>query len=255
MKRLIVNADDLGYSAGIDAGILRAHREGVVTSTTLMTSVPGAVRAALLVRSAPTLDVGVHLVLTHGRPLSDPATVPSLVGPDGSFLRPRDLMGTGRARTDEVLREYRAQYARGRELLGREPTHIDTHHWVQTEPAISDAYAALASETGTAARNLDPKERDRLRARGVRTPDRMRREFYDMATSIDELCTLLRSIAAEGEILSELMCHPSEPDPDLEARSTYATQRYRELGSLVDPAARAKVEELGLVLSTFRDAR
>lgn len=255
MKRLIVNADDLGYSAGIDAGILRAYRDGIVTSATLLTNAPGAVRAALLFRAAPALDVGVHLVVTYGRPLSDPAAVPSLVGPDAAFLRPRQVMGTGRVRSEDVLREYRAQYARGRDLLGREPTHVDTHHWVQAEPAIFDAFATLARETGAAARSLDTGERDRLRARGVRTPERSRREFYDAATSVDALCEVLASIAAEGDIVSELMCHPSEPDPELEARSTYARQRYRELASLVDPVVRAKVDELGLVLSTFRDVR
>jgi predicted glycoside hydrolase/deacetylase ChbG (UPF0249 family) len=64
VKRLIVNADDLGRSAGIDDGIVRAHREGIVTSGTLMTNAPSTAHAALLARVTPTLDVGVHLVLT-----------------------------------------------------------------------------------------------------------------------------------------------------------------------------------------------
>lgn len=253
MRRLIVSADDLGYSAGIDAGILRAHREGIVTAATLMTNAPGAVRAALLVRDAPALDVGVHLVLTYARPVCDPATVPSLVGADGAFVRPCDLVGTARARTEDVLREYRAQYARGRELLGRHPSHVDTHHWVQSEPAIFDAYRALARETGAAARSLDAAERVGLRAAGVRTPDRFRRDFYGQATDLAALLAVLGSIAAEGDAVTELMSHPGEPDAELARRSSYAGQRSRELASLIDPAARARVDQLGLVLSTFRD--
>lgn len=255
MRRLIVNADDLGYSTGIDDGIARAHREGIVTSATLMTNGPGAERAAALARDLASLDVGVHLVLTHGRPLSDPASVPSLVGPDGAFLRPRAIVGTGRVRTDEALREYRAQYERGRELLGHDPSHVDTHHWVQSDPVILEAFATLARETRAAARSLDAGERQILRGRGVRTPDRFRREFYDAATSVDELRAVLASIAADGDAVTELMCHPSEPDAQLEATSTYATQRYRELASLVDPAVKAAADELGLVLSTFAEAR
>lgn len=251
MKRLIVNADDLGYSSGVDAGILRAHREGIVTSTTLMVSAPGAVRAALLVRSAPALDVGVHLVLTYHVPLSDPRSVPSLVGSDGAFLRPHEIVGTGRVRTDDVLREYRAQYARGRELLGRKPAHIDTHHWVQADPAIFEAYLALARETGAAARSLNAGERDRLRSAGVRTPDRFERGFYAEHTEVDTLGGLLRAIAATPDGTTELMTHPSEPDRELEARSSYARPRYRELASLLDPRVREVIEETGLVLSTF----
>ena len=75
MKRLIVNADDLGRSAGVDDGILRAHREGIVTSATLMTNAPSTQHAASLARATPTLAVGVHLVLTYARPLSNRACV------------------------------------------------------------------------------------------------------------------------------------------------------------------------------------
>lgn len=251
MKRLIVNADDLGYAAGIDAGILRAHREGIVTSATLMTNAPGAVRAALLVRGAPRLDVGVHLVLTYGRPLSDPATIPSLVDPAGAFMRPRDVVGTGRARTEDALREYRAQYARGRELLGRDPSHVDTHHWVEEDPAIFDAFVGLARETGAAVRSITPALRERVRAAGVRTTDRYRRDFQHWG-HID-VASLLGVLASLDDGVTELGCHPAEPDPELEAISSYARERTVELASLVDPNVRKKVEELGIIPSTFRE--
>jgi hypothetical protein len=253
VKRLIVNADDLGYSSGIDAGILRAHREGIVTSATLMANVAGSVPAAELARATPSLDVGVHLVLTHARPISDPATVPTLVDDRGAFRRPREIVGTGRIHTEDALREYRAQYGRARDLLGREPTHVDTHHWVQEDPAVFEALVALAHETGAAARALGAGQRDRLRGAGIRAPDRFRRDFYGETTGVDDLLEILGSIAKEAAVTTELMCHPSEPDPGLEQRSTYARQRYRELAALVDPRTRRAVDELGLVLSTFPD--
>lgn len=250
MRRLIVNGDDLGYSSGVDAGIVRAHREGIVTSATLMTNVAGAERAAQLARTAPTLDVGLHLVITHGRPLSDPAAVPSLVGPDGAFLRVRELIGRRRARTDDVLREFHAQYERGRRLLGHDPSHVDTHHWVEEDPAVLDAFIAVARETGAAARCLTSEVRERLRAAGVPTPDAYRRDFQHAGgIDVDSLLTIIASLA-DGT--TELGCHPGEPDPDLEARSTYGRERPLELDTLTHPAVRKRIDELGIELATFR---
>ena len=158
-RRLIVNADDFGRSVGVDDGIMRAHRNGIVTSATLMTNAPATTHAAKFARETAALDVGVHLVVTYERPLSDPATVPSLVRDDGSFPRPDELLARDLDR-EEALREYRAQYARARELIGREPTHLDTHHWVHDHPALRWAIRALAGETGGAARTHDPRQRD-----------------------------------------------------------------------------------------------
>lgn len=249
MKRLIVNADDLGYARGVNSGALRAHREGIVTSATLMTNAPAADEAAALARSAPSLDVGIHLVLTSGDPLTAPAEVPSLVGPDGAFRRPRDVIGAGRARTGEVLVEFRAQYARGRALLGREPSHMDTHHWMEQEPAVLDAFVALAAETGAAARCLTPSIRERLRAAGVRTTDHYRRDFQHEG-HID-VASLLAVIGSLEDGVTELGCHPGEHDADLAARSGYAREREVELATLTDPAVRALVADLGIELATF----
>src|SRR5947208_5965181 len=124
---LIVNADDFGRSAGVNLGIVRAHREGIVTSTTLMTNAPGTAHAGTLAATTPRLAVGVHLVLTYAKPLLNPSRVRSLVRDDGSFWRPSELLARPIDRR-EALMEYRAQFARARELIGREPTHIDTHH-------------------------------------------------------------------------------------------------------------------------------
>jgi predicted glycoside hydrolase/deacetylase ChbG (UPF0249 family) len=250
VKRLIVNADDFGRSVGVDDGILRAHREGIVTSTTLMTNAPSTARAASLARGTPALDVGVHLVLTYARPLSDPARIPSLVERDGSFPRPAALLARPIDRS-EALSEYRAQFARARELLGREPTHVDTHHWVHDHPALSWAVCELARETGAAARTHTPRQRDEYRAKGVRTPDHFIREFQHPGHI--KVADLLAVLARLEDGMTELMCHPGEPDPELVATSAYARERPVELATLVDARVRGALERDGIALATFAD--
>jgi predicted glycoside hydrolase/deacetylase ChbG (UPF0249 family) len=254
MKRLIVNADDFGRARGIDQGVLRAHRDGVVTATTLMVTAPAADDAAAIARATPSLDVGVHLTLTYGRPVSDPATVRSLVERDGSFPRaPGAFLRMDRADRDEALREYRAQFERARDLLGRAPTHLDSHHWLHDEPALEWAIAALATETGAAVRPHDDGQRDRLRAVGIRTVDHYRRDFQHEGHV--DIATLERILADLGDGVTELGCHPGQPDAELARTSTYASLRVVELATLTDPRAKAAVERNGITLSDYASVR
>ena len=247
---LIVNADDFGRSAGVNLGIVRAHREGIVTSTTLMTNAPGTAHAGTLAATTPRLAVGVHLVLTYAKPLLNPSRIRSLVRDDGSFWRPSELLARPIDRR-EALMEYRAQFARARELIGREPTHIDTHHWVHDHPALSWAVCELAVETGAAARTHTPEQRDEYRAKGVRTPDHFTREFQHPGHI--EVADLLSLLSRLEEGVTELMCHPGEPDPELIATSAYARERPIELAALTDPRVRAALESQGITLTTFAD--
>lgn len=254
VKRLIVNADDLGRAAGINAGIARAHRDGIVTAATLMVNAPASAAAGRLARETPGLDVGVHLALTYGRPITDPARIPTLVEPDGAFpAKPAAFLGTGRANADEALAEYRAQYERARALIGREPSHLDSHHWLHDEPALEWAITELGRQTGAAVREQSAVQRDRFRAIGLRTPDVFRREFQH-AGQID-VPRLLDLIGDIGDGVTELMCHPGEADRELAATSAYAADRVVELATLCDPRVAAGLREAGITLATFADCR
>lgn len=252
MKRLIVNADDFGRATGVNAGILRAHRDGIVTASTLMVQAPASEDAARIARATPSLDVGVHLTLTYGRPVTDPRRVPSLVGPDGAFPRPpAAFLGTGRAKRDEALIEYRAQHARAAELIGRAPTHLDTHHWLHDDAALEWAITTLAQETGASVRPHDEGQRDRLRAAGVRTVDRYRRDFqHEGHVDVETLERILGDI---GDGVTELGCHPGETDAELERTSAYASLRVTELVTLTDPRIRAAVMRNGIGLATYAE--
>jgi predicted glycoside hydrolase/deacetylase ChbG (UPF0249 family) len=249
-RLLIVNADDFGRSAGVDDGIVRAHREGIVTSATFMTNAPSTDHAASLARATPTLDLGVHLVLTYARPLSDPDRIRSLVREDGSFRPPTELLAR-RIDRNEALAEYRAQFARARELMGHEPTHIDTHHWIHDHPALSWAVCELARETGSAARTHTPKQRDEYRAKGVRTPDHFTRAFQHPGHI--EVADLLALLSRLDDGVTELMCHPGEADPELVATSAYARERPIELATLTDKRVRAALDRERIALTTFAE--
>lgn len=245
-----MNADDLGRTEGVDRGILHAHREGIVTSATLMANSPDAAHAGAAARTARSLDVGVHLVLTFARPLSDPRRVRSLVTETGEFPRASALPAM-KVDAEEALGEFRAQYARTKELIGREPTHLDSHHWVHDLPALEWALGELARETGAAARIHDPAQRDRYRARGVRTPDRFCRDFQH-AGHID-VATLTGIIEGLAEGVTELMCHPAEPDAELLSGSAYARERAEELATLTDARVRRALVEHAVALTTFAE--
>src|SRR6185369_7512814 len=126
MKRLIVNADDFGFTRGVNAGILRAFQNGILTSATLMANGDAFDEAVEMALANPGLGVGCHLVAVGGRPVAPPAEIASLVDADG--MLPRTLTGLlkllmrGQVRVEHVEREFRAQVERLREA-GITPTH------------------------------------------------------------------------------------------------------------------------------------
>jgi chitin disaccharide deacetylase len=219
VKRLIVNADDLGYDPEIDRGILEAHARGLVTSVTAMVETPFS-EAAL--RGAPrSLGLGLHAVLDPGSP---------------------------RAEADAALRR---QIARFRTLRGAEPTHLDSHKHAHARPPILDALAAVAAELGLPVRALDGPMREALRARGVVTAD----HFLGDADSRPAwtLEALLSALVGVGEGVTELMAHPGHAPSH--ARTSFGAEREIELAALCHPEARALLEREGVALCSYADLR
>src|SRR3989304_10576881 len=128
-KPLIVNADDYGRTASVSAGIRQAHLRGIVTTTTAMMNMPSAendIRLAL--KECPRLGLGVHLVLSAGRPVLPPERVPSLAASDGSFYKlPQMIAVLQKLNPAELRAEWRAQieiFLRTGGMLD----HLDSHH-------------------------------------------------------------------------------------------------------------------------------
>lgn len=147
---LVVSADDLGLSEAVDRGILAAHRDGVVRSTSLLVTFPRSEAAAALARVERGLEVGLHIDLVEGTPVCDPARVRTLVDADGRFRGLPDLLRaliTGGVHPGEIAAEIRAQVALAR-ALGTPALAWDSHRHVHLFPLVARVVGALGRELG-----------------------------------------------------------------------------------------------------------
>jgi predicted glycoside hydrolase/deacetylase ChbG (UPF0249 family) len=243
---LIVNADDFGLTTGVSRGILEAHRKGIVTSTTLIVNRP--VDPALLEELRGSgLGVGLHLNLTLGAPLSNPRRVPSLLDPEGRFHRD-PAEAAARADTAEARIELGTQIDEFRRLMGRLPTHLDSHHHVGRYPPILELVLDFAKAIKVPVRSQDDLARAAARRAGRRTPDHFVGDAgAEPYWTAERVLTELRAVK-EG--VTEFMTHPGHYDSDL-AYSRYGRQRDAELEGLTDPRARELIEREGIRLAHF----
>jgi predicted glycoside hydrolase/deacetylase ChbG (UPF0249 family) len=217
-RYLIVNADDLGASRGVNRGILEAHERGIVTSASLMVDMPAAAQFAARAADAKDLSVGLHATLTN---------------------EDAELLFDAPACRGELER----QLARFEELLGRAPTHLDSHHNVHLEPPLRELFEALARERGLPLRGFSPA--------------RYYADFYgqwDDETHLEQVSAESLSAMLEAEVgegVTEFGCHPGYTGDGFE--SSYLIEREAELRTLCDPVIRARVEELGIRLINFSD--
>ena len=239
-RRLIVNADDLGYDPAVSEGIVLAMRSGVVTSSTLMVNLPHSEHGAMLARGLP---VGLHLNLSRGAPLSTrfpPSMLRAGVLDEAlvSSLPP-----------EVVAEEAEAQLARAEALLGGRPTHVDVHRHLHRNPAVLEGLCRVVASRALPVRALDARMRGDLRRAGVRTTDHFVGEAGGEAYWTEQRFAGTVAVLPEGT--TELMCHPGYPPR--ETRTSYALQRAVELATLTSAAARRAVDEAGVTLASFVD--
>jgi predicted glycoside hydrolase/deacetylase ChbG (UPF0249 family) len=275
-KQLIVNADDYGKTAGVTQGIIQAHREGIVTSTTAMMNMPQVEDALGLAGDYPDLGIGVHLVFTAWRPCLPPAEVPSLVDADGYFHSQEAILSRpNRIDTDELKAELKTQIERFR-ASGREPDHLDFHHFIHIYPSFFAVYIELAEEYGLPVRLPFPPEEEwdeaatsvsmaqglppdllreivrqdigMVQAKEIPHPDHFVQSFYGEALTLENLLSILTELP-EG--ISELMTHPGLADEKLLATSTYGKEREAEVEFLCHPQVKERIGELGIELVNF----
>jgi len=227
-RRLVVNADDFGRSAAINAGVVQAHVGGIVTSASLMVCYPAAADAVALAREHPALGVGLHLDLAEWERV------------DGQWRAKYTL-----ADTDDraaVALEVERQLERFRALVGADPTHLDSHQHVHRDEPVRSVAVETAASMGVPLREqcavrhwggFYGQDRD-----GTSMPDNV---------SPRALSGLVRRLP-EGD--TELACHPATA---AEPFTSYAFERPLELRALCDPGVRRTVEEREIRLCSFRD--
>lgn len=150
--RVVVTADDLGYSSCRDAGILECARSGVVRAVSLLVTGASAASAARSAAAVPTLSLGLHLNLTEGAPASPAASVRSLLDLGSSHMRGkmgfRSALAAGAISLDEVRTEVRSQLAKFASLTGAAPSHADGHQHVHILPGIREIFAEEVAAAG-----------------------------------------------------------------------------------------------------------
>ena len=287
MKNLIVNADDLGWTEGVNRGIVDAHRKGLVTSASLLANGTAFQSALEAAQANPELGVGVHLNLSDGPPSAPAQTVRGLLnaagtlegGPESFLLR----IASRSLQLDEVEREWDAQIRKVCDS-GIEPTHLDGHKHVQMLPGLFDVALRLAKKHGIRAIRVSHEEsklrsalssgehhagvvlKQGVQARGLKLLGRDAREIADHAgvATTDYFCGIAQTgvltrdgvaqlLANLPEGTTELMCHPGYADDELRRTSTrLQASRQNELKILTDADIRKIVASKGIRLISYR---
>jgi len=288
VKNLIVNADDLGWTEGVNRGIAEAHRKGLVTSTSLLANGRSFNSALLVARTNPELGVGVHLNLSDGQPTAKPEEVGGLLnasgdlggGPEALLLR----IASRGLELVEVEREWDAQIQKVRNA-GIAPSHLDGHKHVQMLPGLFEIALRLAKKHGIRAIRVAHEEsklrallssggvqktgvllKQGVQARGLKLLARDAREMADHAglVATDYFCGIAQTgvLTREGvekllknlpEGSTELMCHPGYVDEDLRRSATRLQQsRQTELEILTDARIRKLVATQGIRLISYK---
>jgi hopanoid biosynthesis associated protein HpnK len=286
MRQLIVNADDFGLTKAVNQGILHAHKEGIVTSTTLMANGAAFDSAVSISRWANELGIGVHLNLTQGNPVSPAPNVPSLVNADGRFRwTPARLLRAVMARQvslAEIEIELREQIMKVCKA-GIRPTHLDGHKHVHLMPGVSDVVIRLAVEFSIPAircpREVAPDLVGLIRSANSRTAvikqclvwravsgfargfeQKLTRagllfptHFHGLSqTGFLRLRSVLDILANLPEGVNELMCHPGYLDADLVNSGTrLLVQREIEISALTAPIVKKLVADRGIELISY----
>jgi predicted glycoside hydrolase/deacetylase ChbG (UPF0249 family) len=267
MKQLIINSDDYGRAPEISRGIREAHLRGVVTSSTCMMNIPTTaddIRIAL--QEAPNLVMGVHLVLTMGKPILPREQVPSLVDENGYNRKYTPFLeNIPNLNMDEVKAEWRTQIEAYVQASGKQPSHLDSHHHAAYfSPLLFRTLLELAKEYNCPIRypllptNADTQEfgettrhaPDLLKEFNPRRPDVFFVNFYDENATKENLLNIINNVS-DG--ISELMCHPGYVDADFAKESIYNLQREKELKILTDPAIKDAIQAQDIQLITFAD--
>lgn len=227
--KLIVNADDYGYTRGNTEGIIEGYKKGIVTSTTALCNMPYLEYGAKLLEEVPGLGIGVHLNLTLGDSLSGGKTI---TRNGRAFLSPKDFFSRDDINLQDVENEFRAQIEKFVDVFKRKPTHLDSHHGVHDKGSIYNITMKLSKEYNIPVRRYSKYK--------------FITGFYGDTATLDLLKDIIKSNIEEEGI--ELMTHPGFCDLDLYNQSSYSFGRVKELAVLCSKEIKEFIKENSIEL-------
>ncbi|GAA0752503.1 MULTISPECIES: chitin disaccharide deacetylase [Clostridium] len=260
MKRVIINADDFGYSSAVNQGIIKSHKDGILTSTTLMANMPGCDEAILLAKENVNLGVGAHLVLTCGKPLTK---VTSLIDEKGDFYNLVEYKKHRKQMCDEEIFQewsYQIDYLIDQ---GLNLTHLDSHHHVHSFPENLEITKRIANKYNLCFRNIfNLEENIELPAqKGIKgffdlmnhTAIRdLTIPFYKNPVKCFEEIQIVLDKVKDNEI-TELMVHPAYVDEILYFNSSFNIQRMKEVSILCDSQMKKLLEKNKIVTCSYKN--
>ncbi|MDB6124703.1 MAG: Hopanoid biosynthesis associated protein HpnK [Pedosphaera sp.] len=269
-RRLIVNADDFGLSHSVNQAVIQAHRDGILTTASLMVNEPGFAEAVALAKENPRLGVGLHLTFSHGHSALPPAKIPGLVNTRGEFSN--NPAGTGfryfmRRHLREQLRaEIHAQFEKFRST-GLVLDHVNGHLHFHMHPTIFGILMAETKSFGIQRMRLtrDPFWLNSKLARGAwlyrinhawmfsLLAARSRKKFHHQGIRhTDKVFGLLQNARVDEPYISNLL--PVLPAGDSELYSHPSLDEFRnEFEALISPKVKRLVQQLGIQLIRYQD--
>lgn len=231
--KLIINADDFGYTKGICDGIFEGCQNGIIRSTTALCNMPYLQYGAELAKQVPELGIGIHLTLTLGESLTKGKTITK----DGTHFKNRKQFYEELENVDltEVYKEFKAQIEKFMEVFHRLPDHIDSHHSVHDAKDILKVSKYLAEEY-----NLPMRRYNKF----TYVPG-----FYGEYVSVDTMIQMLEAHKHEEYI--EIMTHPGYCDLELYHKSSHHFGRVKELDILCDTRIKDYLNENNVMLTNY----
>lgn len=255
IKKLIINADDFGYTPGVTQGIIEAYKKGIITSTTaLSVSKHFLPSMETVLINAPSLPIGVHLTLTlqGGKPILPIDLVPSLVDENGNFWNQNIF--EEKVNLEEVYIEWEAQILRFIES-GKRPDHMDSHHNVhgKNEELLKVALS-LAKKYNLPLRNASrsPSTEYYIECYDtIQTTDKILPNFYGENATYITLKKILDEIVISDKEIFEMNVHPAFVDALLLESSSYALERVNEFKILTSKEVKKLIKQKGILLTNY----
>lgn len=269
-RRLIVNADDFGLSHSVNEAVIRAHREGILTTTSLMVNEPGFEEAVKLARNNPGLGIGLHLTLLHGHSALSVEKIPGLVNSHDEFSNSPVGVGMNyffkRSLREQLCAEIHAQFEKFRDT-GLPLDHVNGHLHLHLHPAIFSILMEDAEKLGIRHMRLtrDCLSRSRRMSKGFwfyrvshaaifeAMSSRARKPLADRKIKHAQITFgLLQDSRVNEDYVLKLL--PELPPGDSELYSHPSLDKFKhEFDALISPRIKERVSELGIELVRYQD--